>query len=78
MAVRSVICGSFLALEGERKHERSSSATNDLELVDSLNNASSLDLFRLSTLIERLLADPKRIIVVRQYLILGQTVRRHG
>ncbi len=47
----------------------------DFKLIDSLNNASSLELFRLSALIGRLLADPKRIIAVRQHLILGQMVR---
>jgi hypothetical protein len=48
---------------------------NDPNLIESLNNASSLDLFRLSSVIERLLADPKRIIAVRRHLTLGQTVR---
>jgi hypothetical protein len=48
---------------------------NDLKLIDSLNNASSLDLFRLSAVIERLLADPKRILAIRRHLNLGQAVR---
>ncbi|EMR0646318.1 hypothetical protein RM412_005733 [Pseudomonas aeruginosa] len=44
-------------------------------LLELLNNASSLQLFELSTVIERLLADPRRIIAVRVNLHLGQTVR---
>jgi hypothetical protein len=48
---------------------------HDLKLLDSLHNASSLELFRLSMLIEKLLADPKRIIAIRKQLILGQTAR---
>lgn len=44
-------------------------------LVDSLNQASNLELFRLSILIERLLADPARIVSVRQSLTLGQYVK---
>ena len=40
-----------------------------------LNRASSLELFQLSTIIERMLADPRRILAVRTNLHLGQTVR---
>jgi hypothetical protein len=47
----------------------------DPQLVDVLNRASSLQLFQLSTLIERMLADPRRIIAVRLNMHLGQTVR---
>lgn len=47
----------------------------DPQLVDVLNRASSLQLFQLSALIERLLADPRRIIAVRVNMHLGQTVR---
>ncbi len=47
----------------------------DSKLLDVLNQASSLELFRLSTVIDRLLADPRRIIAIRQPLLLGQTVR---
>lgn len=47
----------------------------DPQLVDVLNRASSLQLFQLSTLIERMLADPRRIIAVRVNMPLGQTVR---
>jgi hypothetical protein len=48
---------------------------HDVKLLDSLHNASSLELFRLKVLIETLLADPKRIITIRKHLILGQAVR---
>ena len=47
----------------------------DSKLIDALSCASSLELFQLSTLIERLLADPRRIIAVRKDMNLGQTVR---
>ena len=47
----------------------------DPRLIDALNRASSLELFQLSTLIERMLADPRRIIAVRRNMHLGQTVR---
>ena len=46
----------------------------DPRLLDVLHQASSLELFQLSTLIERLLADPRRIIAVRKDMHLGQTV----
>ena len=47
----------------------------DPRVLDALQNASGLELFQLSTLIERLLADPRRIIAVRKDMNLGQTVR---
>ena len=47
----------------------------DPRIIDSLNRASSLELFHLSTLIERMLADPRRIIAVRTNMHMGQTVR---
>ena len=47
----------------------------DPRVLDALQSASSLELFQLSTLIERLLADPRRIIAVRKDMHLGQTVR---
>ena len=47
----------------------------DPRVLDALQNASSLELFQLSTLIERLLADPRRIVAVRKDMNLGQTVR---
>ena len=47
----------------------------DPRVLDALQNASRLELCQLSTLIERLLADPRRIIAVRKDMNLGQTVR---
>ena len=47
----------------------------DPKLIDALSWASSLELFQLSTIIDRMLADPKRIIAVRANMHLGQTVR---
>ena len=47
----------------------------DPKLIDALNRASSLELFQLSAIIDRLLADPRRIIAVRTNMNLGQTVR---
>lgn len=43
--------------------------------ASTLQQASSLELYQLSTVIERLLADPRRILAVRKDLHLGQTVR---
>jgi hypothetical protein len=40
---------------------------HDVKLLDSLHNASSLELFRLSMLVDKLLADPKRIIAIRKH-----------
>ncbi len=45
------------------------------KLIDALSQASSLELFQLSTIIDRMLADPRRIIAVRANMHLGQTVR---
>jgi hypothetical protein len=47
----------------------------DSRLLELLNRASSLELFQLNAVIERMLADPKRIVQVRKDLHLGQTVR---
>jgi hypothetical protein len=47
----------------------------DPKVIDALNRASSLELFQLSTIIERPLADPRRILALRVNLHLGQTVR---
>jgi hypothetical protein len=47
----------------------------DPKLLDALGRASSLELFQLQTIIERMLADPRRIIAVRTHMHLGQTVR---
>lgn len=46
----------------------------DPKLIDALGRASSLELFQLSTIIDRMLADPRRIIAVRMNMHLGQTV----
>mgnify|MGYP003460249373 CR=1 FL=1 len=47
----------------------------DPKLIDALSRATSLELFQLSMIIERMLADPQRIIAVRANMHLGQTVR---
>ena len=47
----------------------------DAVLIDALNNATSLELYQLATLVERLMTDPKRIVAIRKDLHLGQVVR---
>jgi hypothetical protein len=47
----------------------------DAALIDALNNATSLELYQLAALIERLISDPRRIVAIRRDLHLGQTVR---
>lgn len=47
----------------------------DPTLIDALNQASSLELYQLSALVERLMTDPRRIVAVRKDLHLGQVVR---
>jgi hypothetical protein len=47
----------------------------DALLLDVLHQASSLDLYRLSGVIDRMLADPRRILAVRRDLHMGQVVR---
>ena len=47
----------------------------DQTLVDAFDNATSLELFQLSMLVERLLTDPRRIVAIRRVLHLGQVVR---
>lgn len=47
----------------------------DPKLLEALARASSLQLFQLQSIIERMLADPKRIIAVRLNMHVGQTVR---
>ncbi|MCW5627686.1 MAG: hypothetical protein KIT47_02385 [Rhodoferax sp.] len=47
----------------------------DTKLIEALSNASSLELFELSNVIDRLLADPRRIVAVRNKLNLGKSVR---
>lgn len=48
---------------------------NDTKLIEALSNASSLELFELSRIIDRLLADPRRIVAIRNQLNLGKTVQ---
>jgi hypothetical protein len=47
----------------------------DPRLLEVLQHASNLQLFQLNSVIERMLADPRRIVQVRKDLHLGQTVR---
>lgn len=47
----------------------------DGRLLEVLGRASSLELFQLNAVIERMLADPKRVLAVRKELHLGQQVR---
>ncbi len=47
----------------------------DPATLEALNRASSLELFHLSTVIERLMSDPARIVQIRLHLNLGQRVR---
>lgn len=47
----------------------------DAVLIDALNHASSLELYQLGALVDRLMTDPKRIIAIRKDLHLGQVVR---
>lgn len=47
----------------------------DARLLEVLQQASNLQLFQLSAVIERMLADPKRILQVRKDLHMGQSVR---
>ena len=47
----------------------------DPRLLEVLGRASSLELFQLNSVIERMLADPKRIVHIRKDLHLGQSVR---
>jgi hypothetical protein len=45
------------------------------EVMSSLQQATDLDLLRLSTAIDHLLLSPSRILAVRQHLHLGQEVQ---
>ena len=47
----------------------------DATLIEALNQATSLELYQLSALLERLITDPRRIVAVRKDLHLGQVVR---
>jgi hypothetical protein len=46
----------------------------DAVLIEALNNATSLELYQLSALIERLMTDPRRIVAIRKALHLGQVL----
>ena len=47
----------------------------DSGLIESLNRATSLQLYQLAALVERLITDPRRIVAIRKDLHLGQVVR---
>jgi hypothetical protein len=47
----------------------------DAALIDALNKATSLELYQLAALVERLMTDPRRIVAIRKDLHLGQMVR---
>ena len=47
----------------------------DATLIEALSNATSLELYQLAALVERLMGDPRRIVAIRKDLHLGQTVR---
>jgi hypothetical protein len=47
----------------------------DARLLELLQQASNLQLFQLNAVIERMLANPRRILQVRKDLHVGQTVR---
>jgi hypothetical protein len=48
---------------------------NDTKLIEALSTASSLELFDLRRIIDRLLADPRRIVAIRNKLNLGKSVQ---
>ena len=47
----------------------------DARLLELLQQTGNLQLFELNSVIQRMLADPRRIVQVRKDLHLGQTVR---
>jgi hypothetical protein len=47
----------------------------DAALIESLGRATSLQLYQLAAVIERLITDPRRIVAIRKDLHLGQVVR---
>jgi hypothetical protein len=47
----------------------------DAALIESLNRATSLQLYQLAALVDRLITDPRRIVAIRKDLHLGQVVR---
>lgn len=54
----------------------------DTRILDTLNHATSFDLYELSVAIDRILTDPVRILDIRRRLHVGQQVQffcaRHG
>lgn len=48
---------------------------HDAALIEALNNATSLELYELASLVDRLITDPRRIVAIRKDLHLGQAVR---
>ena len=48
---------------------------NNPKIIDTLNLASSIELYQLYTLVGRMIEDPQRIAQIRLSLHLGQTVR---
>jgi hypothetical protein len=54
----------------------------DTRILDTLNQATSFDLYELSAAIDRILTDPVRILDIRKRMHLGQQVQffsgRHG
>ena len=47
----------------------------DAALVAALNNATSMELYQMAALVERLMTDPRRIVAIRKDLHLGQRVK---
>lgn len=47
----------------------------DAVLIEAMNRATSLELYQLSALLDRLMTDPRRIVDIRRHLHLGQVVR---
>ncbi len=52
-----------------------SSPSIDARLLEALTRASSIELYELSAALDRLMADPRRIVQVRKDLHLGRTIR---
>lgn len=47
----------------------------DATLIEALNHATSLELYQMAALVERLMTDPRRIVAIRKDMHLGQVVR---
>lgn len=46
----------------------------DIRILDSLRQASTIDLYELSVALEKMLADPQRVLEIRRHLNLGVLV----